>query len=316
MAKRLVIGVIAALLAGYGVFLVYTAVVLGWRGLRFGPSSGGVRGAGATHRATVRERLDGAGLYDVAPGELLASVALLAVVGGGISYVLFGSVPPAAVGAAFAATLPVAAFRQRRQRRLDAAAESWPRMLEELRLLTGSVGRSIPQALFDVGRRAPDPLRPAFEAAEREWMLTTDFDRTAQLLKVRLADPTADTVCETLVVAHQVGGGGLDHRLAELIEDRILELQGRKDAASKLAGVRFARRFVLVVPLGMALAGLSIGSGRASYETTSGQLAVVAGLLAVAVCWYWSGRLMRIPGEPRVFIDAREADHDPRAASQ
>jgi tight adherence protein B len=311
------IGVVAAVLAGYGVFLVYTSVVLGWRGLRVGPArSGGTSGAGNAPRMTLRQRLDRAGLYDVAPGELLASMALLALVGGGLSFVLFGSAPPAAVGAGFAATLPVAAFRERRQRRLEAAAESWPRMLEELRLLTGSVGRSIPQALFEVGRRAPEPLRPAFEAAEREWMLTTDFDRTAQLLKQRLADPTADTVCETLVVAHQVGGGGLDHRLAELIEDRILELQGRKDAASKQAGVRFARRFVLVVPLGMALAGLSIGTGRASYETSSGQWAVVAGLLAVVVCWYWSGRLMRVPGEPRVFLDADDADLDRVAAGR
>jgi tight adherence protein B len=177
-------------------------------------------------------------------------------------------------------------------------------MLEELRLLTGSVGRSIPQALFEVGRRSPEELRPSFAVAEREWLLTMDFERTTNVLKAHLADPTADVVCETLVVAHEVGGGGLDRRLAELVEDRILDSQGRKDAASKQAGVRFARRFVLLVPLGMALAGLSIGTGRAAYETTSGQLAVVLGIGAVIACWAWSGRLMRVPGEPRVFVAA------------
>ena len=83
-------------------------------------------------------------------------------------------------------------------------------MLEELRLLTGSVGRSIPQALFEVGRRAPAEWRPAFAAAEREWLLTTDFARTTALLKDRLADPTADVVCETLLVAHEVGGSDLE----------------------------------------------------------------------------------------------------------
>jgi tight adherence protein B len=294
----MIIGVVAAVMAGYGVFLIYTSAVFAWRGLGFGPAR-----QARQPRPTLRERLDRAGFYDVAPRELLGAMAVLAVVGGAVCILMFGTVIPAVAGAVFAAFLPIASFRDRRERRLTAAGDSWPRMLEELRLLTGSVGRSIPQALFEVGRRAPDPLRPAFEAAEREWLLTTDFERTTQLLKQRLADPTADTVCETLVVAHAVGGGGLEHRLAELVEDRILDLQGRKDAESKQAGVRFARRFVLVVPLGMALAGLSIGTGRASYETPSGQLAVVAGIIAVAVCWYWSGRLMKVPGEPRVFAD-------------
>jgi tight adherence protein B len=65
--------------------------------------------------------------------------------------------------------------------------------------------------------------------------------------------------------------------------------------------VRFARRFVLIVPVGMALAGMSIGTGRAAYETPLGQLAVVLGIAAVVVCWLWAGRLMRLPEEERVL---------------
>ncbi|HET6794755.1 MAG TPA: hypothetical protein VFH45_09950, partial [Acidimicrobiales bacterium] len=79
------------------------------------------------------------------------------------------------------------------------------------------------------------------------------------------------------------------------------DLQSRRDAASRLAGVRFARRFVLLVPLGMAAAGLTIGTGRQAYGTVGGQVAVVVGLLAIAACWWWAGRLMRIPEPPRVF---------------
>jgi tight adherence protein B len=89
--------------------------------------------------------------------------------------------------------------------------------------------------------------------------------------------------------------------LVDLIEDRILDVQGRRDALSRQAGVRFARRFVLLVPLGMALAGLTIGAGRSAYQTAGGQLAVIVGLLAVLLCWLWSGRLMQLPSVPRVF---------------
>jgi tight adherence protein B len=285
-----------ALTAGYGACLLYTAIVCGERGLapRTVPA---VR----TAAREVRARLGAAGLRGVDPLSLGAATAVFAVAGAAGALVLFGRVLPALAAGGFAASFPLAGFRARYQRRLDAAQDAWPRMLEELRLLTGSVGRSIPQALFEVGRRAPAELRPAFAVAHREWLLTMDFNRTVDVLKLQLADPTADVVCETLVVAHEVGGGGLDRRLAELIEDRILDSKGRKDAEAKQAGVRFARRFVLLVPLGMALAGLSIGTGRAAYEAESGQVAVTVGLAAVIVCWVWSGRLMRVPPEPRVF---------------
>jgi len=205
------------------------------------------------------------------------------------------------VAGAFASTFPIASLRSRRERRRAEARESWPRMLEEMRLLVGSLGRSVPQALFDVGRRAPDEMRPAFRAAQREWMISTDFASTVRVLKDALADPTADTTCETLLVAHEIGGTDLDRRLAALIEDRITDLQGRKTARAKQAGVRFARRFVLLVPLGMALAGLSIGSGRSAYGTTGGQIGVAFGLGMIVVCWVWAGRLMRLPQEDRVF---------------
>jgi tight adherence protein B len=296
VSMRVLWGVVAALLASTGAYLLYTSAVYGWRGI--GPRVTGHRTA---RNRSARVWLTQAGLGEVRTEEFAGAVGVLAVVGGLAAFALFGGWGAALVGAVLAAAVPVSWYRGRRQRRLAAASEAWPRLLEELRLLTGAAGRSIPQALFEVGRRAPEEWRPAFAAAEREWLLTTDFAATTALLKERLADPTADVVCETLLVAHEVGGSSLDGRLEELIEDRRADVQGRKDASSRLAGVRFARRFVLLVPLGMTLAGLSIGAGRQAYETAGGQVAVAVGLIAVAVCWVWSGRLMRLPDQPRVF---------------
>ena len=291
-----VLGAIAAVLAATGAYLLYTSVAFGWRGR--GPS---LSSRPARERLSLRVWIRQAGLGHVGPGEFVGAVVALFVVGAVAGYLLFGAVLPAVVAGLFAASFPISAYRTRRRNSVAAASEAWPRMLEELRLRTGSLGQSIPQALFEVGRRAPSEWRPAFAAAEREWLLTTDFPRTLSLLKDRLADPAVDAVCETLEVAHVVGGADLDARLGDLIEDRVIDLQGRKDAASRQAGVRFARRFVLLVPLGMALAGLSIGTGRSAYQTPGGQLAVTVGLLAVVACWAWSGRLMRLPSEPRVF---------------
>lgn len=290
-------GLALALLGAYGVFLCYTGGVLGWQGLGPGPGQ-------RTGRARVR-RLPGwlaeAGLGEVPIREVLAVTGALFVVGTAASFALFGGALAALVGGAFAAALPVASYRARRDRRRWASREAWPRMIEEIRLQAGSLGRSIPQALFEVGRGAPDELRPAFAAGEREWLISTDFARTVAVLKERLADATADAALETMLVAHEVGGSDLDRRLGALVEDRVQDLHGRKDALAKQAGVRFARRFVLIVPLGMTLAGLSIGTGREAYQTVSGQVAVALGLVCVAACWMWAGRLLVVPEEERVF---------------
>jgi tight adherence protein B len=121
------------------------------------------------------------------------------------------------------------------------------------------------------------------------------------LLKSRLADATADATLETLLVAHELGGTTLDRRLEALSIDRQADVLGRKEAQAKQSGVRFARRFVLIVPLGMAVVGLQIGTGRDAYRSGGGQLAVAAALVLVVLCWGWAGRMLRLPTEARVF---------------
>jgi tight adherence protein B len=291
-------GFVLALLAAAGAHLVFTSVALGWRGVGIGPRR--VRSP-ARRREPGRDWLVQAGLGEIRMVEVGGVMAVLGVIGALAAYAVFGGLLPAIAVGSFAASFPVASYRVRREANRAAAMDAWPRMLEEVRLLTSSLGRSIPQALFEVGRRAPTEMRPAFEAAHREWLLSTDFEATLAVLKAGLADPTADATCETLLVAHDVGGSDLDRRLEGLIDDRIQDTRGRKDARAKQAGARFARRFVLIVPAGMAFAGMSVGTGRASYQSGTGQVLVVVALGLVIACWVWAGQIMRLPEEERVF---------------
>lgn len=196
---------------------------------------------------------------------------------------------------------PAAAARRRRATRRAAATEAWPRLIEELRVLTGPAGRPIPQALLDVGLRGPIHMRPAFLAAQREWAMSTDVERMLSVLKSELADPVADATCETLLIA-ALAGGDIDDRLAALADDRRVDQRERKEAHAKQAGARLARWFVVVVPAGMALAGLNVGDGAAAYRTPTGQVFVTGALAIIAVCWWWATRVMRLP-EPRRVLD-------------
>lgn len=288
----------SAVLAALGVHYVYTAIVFGWRGAGIGAPSTGAR---RTLEERFREWATQAGLGDTNPRELLAASIGSGLVGFLAVAALFGAVVPGLAVGCCLATLPSAAARVRRNERRAVAAEAWPRLLEELRVLTQSLGRSIPHALFEVGRRGPAEMQLAFARAEREWVLTTDFDRSLVVLKEQLADPTADAACETLLVAHRTGGSDLDARLEALIEDRIEDVRGRKDARARQAGARFARRFVVLVPAGMALAGMSVGDGRSAYASATGQLGALVAIAMMVACWWWAGRMLRLPDDERVF---------------
>lgn len=290
------IGVVVAVAAAAGTHLVYSELVVGKRGLRVWSPLTDV-----APQDRRRDWLIQAGLADVPVRELAGVIGGLVLLGVLIGFAVFGGVLPALAIGCFAGTFPVASYRARRRARRATAMDAWPRLLEEMRILTSSLGRSIPQALFEVGRRAPEEMQDAFAAAEREWFLSTDLARTLQVLKGALADPTADAACETLLVAHDIGGSDLDRRLEALIEDRIQDTHGRKEARAKQAGARFARRFVLIVPAGMSMAGMSVGTGRAAYQTPVGQALVVVALVLVIACWLWAGRIMTLPEEQRVF---------------
>jgi tight adherence protein B len=223
------------------------------------------------------------------------------IAGSTLCLLIFGSFGPALLGGGFAAWLPITARLQRRREHLEIARDAWPRMIDELRVLTSAAGRSLPQSLIEVGASAPPSMHSAFAEARREWLLTSDLERMLAALRSTLADPTCDAVCETLLIASEVGWSDLDRRLTVLAEDRRVDSRNRREARSRQAGVRFARRFVLLVPLGMAIAGLTVGSGRSAYRTPVGEAAVLAALLCTFGCWYWAGSMLRLPTEERVF---------------
>lgn len=289
------IAVAVAISAGLGMHQLVQALLFGRSDLR-------VPRRDRTPRGHVDRWLRKVGLLEVSASQLSIAVLAAAGAGGVGGWLLFAGAAPTIFSAVAAGSTPVAALRDRDRRRREEALDSWPQLIEEIRLGAGALGRSIPVALLDAGAHVPSrSMREAFEAAGREWLLTTDFERCTRVLTDRLADATADAVCEMLLVAHELGGRDLDRRLAALAEDRRVDLRNRSEARSRQAGARFSRWFVLVVPLGMAAIGASIGGGRAAYRGAGAQMAVVAALAMIGGCWWWAGRIMTVPTAERVL---------------
>lgn len=275
----------AALLAGSGVFLLTQRP----------------RPARRSRRTRFADWMRQSGVDGVSPTEFVTVECVVLALTTATIWFLFGAIVPAAAVGLSALAAPLAIYRNRRARLLEQARDAWPTLIEELRLQVGTLGRSVPAALLDVGRRsATEPMRAAFEAANREWLLSTDFTRVVAMLEDRLADPTADTILETLLVANEIGGADIDRRLARLLVDRQVDLRHRHEATSRQAGVRFARWFVLIVPFSMALVGLGIGDGRAAYREPTGQAVGGLAVAFVGLCWWWSAVILRLPAAPRM----------------
>ena len=289
------IPLLIAFAAAYGVHLLYTSFAFDWKGAQPGPKTE------RKERGSADDFVSALGLGDLNLAALLSAMLVVAIFGFAVGALLFGGVLPGLLLGAFAAVSPVGVARVRHERLIDSAHHAWPGIIEEIRLLTGTLGRSIPQATFEVGLRTHDGLRPAFEEAHREWLISTDFARSMDVLKQHLGHNTADVVAETLLTAHELGGGEVGNRLGALATDRMTDQRHRRDAAARQSGVRFARWFTLIVPFGMALTGLSIGNGRDAYGTPTGQALVVVALILVVMFWIWAGRIMQLPKEDRVF---------------
>jgi tight adherence protein B len=287
--------ILAVIVAVSGCYLLFSSFALGRKQLFVGTRT-------TKSRLSPSDWLTQAGMIDVRPIEFVVVEIVVFAASAALFWLIFGGVFTALLGGLFCSAAPIATYRSRRNILREAARDSWPTLLEEIRLRAGAVGRSIPVATLEAGRKAPTaPMREAFETANREWLLTTDFARATNVLKRHLADATADAVCETLLVAHELGGNDLEARLAALIDDRRTDLRHRQEAKSRQAGVRFARWFVLIMPLAMALVGLGIGDGRGAYASPSGQIGVAISIALTAACWMWAGRIMRVPSEKRVF---------------
>ncbi len=280
----------SVLLATFAATGVYLMVTPGRRTYRSRP------GLGHLARTSARR----AGLQGIGIRRAVVSVGGAALATTTTVAVLTGTVLPALALGLTAAAVPVSLWRAGNRRVSETARRQWPALLEELRVRTGAMGRPIPQALLEVGLDGPPELRPAFRSAQREWVLSTDFGRTARVLKDRLADAAADATLETLLVIHEVGGD-VDRRLTSLAEDRRQDLRERDEAGAKQAGARLARWFVVLVPVGMGLAGLGVGDGSSAFRPLGAQILVLAAFALVAACWFWAARIMRLPTEERVF---------------
>jgi tight adherence protein B len=223
-----------------------------------------------------------------------AALAVTAVTGS----VLVGIVPALAVAA-----LPRAYLARRRRMRLRELHAAWPDALRDL-LASISGGRSLTQAVAEVARHGPAPLRSAF-ARFPEMARVLGTGPALELVKEELADPTSDRVLEVLLLAHERGGAIVRAVLEDLTDATARDVKLLDALETEGLEMRINTRAVVVLPwIVLVMLTARPGPFRDFYQSAKGAatLCVAAAMTFVGVVLV--GRLGREQTEPRVFVRA------------
>ena len=207
------------------------------------------------------------------------------------------------VAAAFgllAGYLPLAMLAGRARRRQRELAEVWPEAVDNLASAVRA-GMSLAEALTQLGRRGPEPLREPFVAFGVDYEVTGRFTDSLDRLKVRLADPVGDRVVEGLRIAREVGGGELGSLLRNLSGFLREDARTRSELESRQAWTVNGARLAVAAPWLVLLLLCFQREVIARYASPSGVVVLAAGAALCLVAYRAMVRIGRLPEERRVL---------------
>jgi tight adherence protein B len=120
-------------------------------------------------------------------------------------------------------------------------------------------------------------------------------------LKLDLADPVGDRVCETLRVAREVGGSDLGTVLRTLSELLRADARTRSELETRQSWTVNAARLAVAAPwLVLLMLGTQSTTLRA-FNTSGGIVLLLIGAVVCFVAYRVMVRIGRLPEEPRVL---------------
>jgi len=282
------VGLLLGLLFGLGLLLVAT--------------SG--RPAPTRTRPGWRDRrtdlLRQAGISGVTGSQLTAVQAVAGVLVGVLALGATRAVPVAVAFGLFAGAAPGALVKRRRAHRALELREVWPELVDNLASAVRA-GLSLPEALAALGERGPEELRTPFRQFGEDYRATGRFSDCLDRLKVELADPVGDRLCESLRLARQVGGSDLGRLLrtlsAFLREDARTraELETRQGWSVNAARLAVAAPWLVLLLLATQPATIS------AYDGRRGAVVLAVGGAVCVVAYRLMMRIGQLPQDRRVL---------------
>lgn len=253
---------------------------------------------------TWRERLSDAiaqsGVATVSANQLLA---IASAIGGLVFLLTMATVGVAPVALAFALIsgyAPIAFIRGRARRRRTQMRELWPDVVDHIGSAVRA-GMALPESLSQLSTRGPEELRPAFLDFSHDYRATGDFQSSLDALKLRLSDPVADRLVESLRIAREVGGTDLGRLLRTLSAFLRDDGRTRSELEARQSWTVNAARLALAAPW-LVLAMLATrGTSLQAYQQPGGVAVLVVGASVSGIAYRIMRRIGRLPDEARVM---------------
>ena len=251
------------------------------------------------HRGVLARLVADSGLPRLTPSRVVAA-CLVAALATSIVALLITALPLAACLAALAGGLaPVVALRRHAAARRQSVRAAWPDAVDGL-VSAVRAGMSLPEAVGDLGRTGPEPLRPAFTRFAAEYRATGSFGASIDVLQDRLADPVADRVAAALRLAREVGGSDLGVMLRTLSAMLRDEARTRSEILARQSWTIAAARMAVAAPW-VTLALLCTRPEAASaYSSAAGAVVLTVAALLSVVAYAVMMRIGRLPDDHRM----------------
>ena len=247
-----------------------------------------------------RERLVQAGLSRISPATVFTVAGLLAVASASVVFAVFSVVVLAGATGVVAFLVPflLVGWRARAQRKLTRVV--WPDVVDQLVSAVRS-GLALPDSVMTLASTGPAATRAQFAMFASEYRATGNFASCIDAVKVRLADPVADRILETLRMSREVGGSELTTVLRNLSSYLRQESAIRSEVEARQSWVMNAAKLGVASPWVVLLLLATRPEAAAAYNSPGGATLIVVGLIVSFFAYRLMIGIGRIPDERRWF---------------
>ena len=254
-------------------------------------------------QSRVRYWFDEAGLAGVPLTVICVVMATVAVIASALAAMMIPLPSIVPLGFVVGCGVPIVALASARNRRRQRARALWPDVIDSIRVALRS-GSTLADAVTAAATIVPREWRTAWTELESNLRRGSDVDSAMRRLQRALADPIADRVVESIVVAREYGGTALPAVLAELGRSVRRESAMRHEVQSRQSWVRHAATLGVVSPWIVLALLSSKPENREAYSTIAGTLLIVVSAGVTAVAYFVMRALGSIREPARWLIGA------------
>lgn len=263
-----------------------------WASSAFASRAGNVFGE-------IHRTIFGTNYSKLAPGALAATalVSALCIWLAGLIWYL-----AAAVGIFASATLYLRSQQIRRLRRSELAS-AWAGYLDQTRAKMLTTSRSLSYVMFEQDSAASPFLAELMQHGRREFENSGDLEKALHAVWYAGEDEeVTNYVCSALCDSLGSTSSQIENHLSLISTTVRSRNELKQETKSRLAGVRTARAFIVIIPIGMALAGFSFAGSISPFLTPVSIVQMLTALAILTLCWFWSNKLMTFPAWPTPAI--------------